>query len=211
MRIRFGEFAFDDQTRQLTRSGEPVHISPKAFQLLQILIDKRPAAIAKEELIERLWPHVVVEEANLKNLIAEIRTAVGDAARNPHVVRTVHRYGYAFAGEAWEETSSTGTPRARLLDGDKAYQLMSGENLIGREGDCRVVLEAPGVSRHHARIRVSADQAVLEDLGSKNGTWLNGSRVGAPVELHDRDKIRIGVVTVTFQSAAATKTTATVD
>jgi DNA-binding winged helix-turn-helix (wHTH) protein len=211
VRIRFGEFAFDVETRQLTRAGEPVHLTPKAFQLLQILLEKRPAAVSKEELIEMLWPDVLVEEANLKNLIAEIRTALGDAGPNPRVIRTAHRFGYAFSREAREEASSVEGTHARLLDGDKAYQLITGENLIGREPDCRIVLDAPGVSRHHARIRVSLDQAILEDLGSKNGTWLNGRRIDAPIELHHRDKIRIGVVTVTFTSAQRLETTATVE
>lgn len=211
VRIRFGEFAIDHQTRQLTRSGEPVHLSPKAFHLLQILMDKRPAAVSKEELIEQLWPDVLVEEANLKNLIREIRTAVGDPGRHPDVIRTAHRFGYAFSGQAWEESSATEAPQARLLEGDKAYQLITGENLIGREPDCRVVLDWPGVSRHHARIRITPEQSVLEDLGSKNGTWLNGTRIDAPIDLHDRDKIRIGSVTVTFLRAQQTETTATIE
>lgn len=211
VRIRFGEFTFDAETRQLTRSGDAVHLSPKAFHLLQILIQKRPAAVSKEELFERLWPDVLVEEGNLKNLIREIRSAVGDDGRNPSTVRTAHRFGYAFSREAWEEEeSSSEVPRARLLDGDKAYQLLIGENVIGRESDCRVVLDAPGVSRHHARVRVSSQQCILEDLGSKNGTWVNGLRIGVPTELHDRDKIRIGVVTMTFWSGEQTATTATV-
>jgi DNA-binding winged helix-turn-helix (wHTH) protein len=210
VRIRFSEFALDDQTRQLTRSGEPVRLTPKAFQLLQILIDKRPAALSKQELMDLLWPDVLVEEANLKNLIAEIRAAIADAGRDPRFIRTAHRFGYAFSAEAWQERSSPAAFSARLLEREKTYHLASGDNLIGREDDCYVVLDSPGVSRHHARIHISADQAVLEDLGSKNGTWLNGRRIDAPIELHDRDKIRIGVITMTFWSRPRSESTATV-
>ena len=101
MRVQFDEFAFDGERRELRRLDEPVHLTPKAFELLELLIEQRPRAVRKDELRDRLWPDVVVEEANLKNLIAEIRAAVGG-----DVIRTVQRYGYAFIGE--ESAKTTG-------------------------------------------------------------------------------------------------------
>src|SRR5258708_7854050 len=99
--MRFGEFAFDGAARQLTRNGEPVRLAPKAFEVLQLLIAEHPRAVRKRELMDRLWPDVIVEEANLKNLVGEIRAAIG-----AETIRTVQRYGYAFVAAGSEEAKS---------------------------------------------------------------------------------------------------------
>ena len=65
-----------------------------------MLAGARPKALSKKALQERLWPSTFVAEANLSNLVAEIRQALGDNARAPRFIRTVHRFGYAFCGEA---------------------------------------------------------------------------------------------------------------
>ena len=158
MQVQFGEFVFDGAARQLTRNAEPVHLAPKAFELLQLLIEERPRAVRKKELMDRLWPDVVVEEANLKNLVAEIRAVLG-----AKTIRTVQRYGYAFSAPDSGEAKSV----ARLIEGDHIHRLKPGENLIGRDDDCSVILDFTGVSRHHARVRISDGRYVLEDLGSR--------------------------------------------
>jgi len=189
MSIRFGRFAILEERRQLTRNGEPVPLSPKAFQLLQILIAQRPNVVPKEKIIEELWPDVAVEEANVRNLVAELRDAL-----DPNLIRTVHRFGYAFEGIAY-----TGDRvRARLDDSSHAYPLIEGTSVIGRDLTCAVALDAHGVSRQHARISLAGGAAELEDLGSKNGTWVNGSRIDSPVSLHEGDTIRIGLLILTF-------------
>ena len=199
MQVRFGEFVFDSSSRELTRRGEPVHLAPKAFDLLQILIEERPRAVRKEQLRDRLWPDVVVDEANLKNLVGEIRSAFGPEK----VIRTVPRYGYAFAGGGDAPAPTT----ARLIEGDRVHRLEWGVNVIGRDDDCAVVLDFTGVSRRHARITVGHGRFVLEDLGSKNGTWKNETRVRQAVDLRDGDRIRLGGVSLTFRSKVRTLTT----
>ena len=103
VRLRLGDLTFDPDARQLLRGREEIHLSPKAFELLKTLIDQRPRALSKNELHEHLWPATFVSEANLASLIAEIREALGDTARQPRFIRTAHRFGYAFSGEAVEE------------------------------------------------------------------------------------------------------------
>lgn len=203
MRLRFGEFEFEAAARQLRRGGDPVHLTPKAFDLLQALIERRPAAVTKQELRERLWPDVVVSEANLKNLVAEIRGAIGDDAAT--IIRTVHRFGYAFAAAANAPLT------ARLVGVAHVYRLAPGENLIGRDDACNVLLDVTGVSRRHAVIRVTDDRCVLEDLASKNGTQRNGERIAAPAELRDGDEIRFGALALTFRSTPQPESTATAD
>src|SRR3954467_6918119 len=90
VRIQFGRFTLDLQTRQLSNAGRVVHLEPKAFDLLSTLVLERPKAVSKADLQERLWPGTFVSEANLSNLVAEVRAALGDPARTPKFVRTVH-------------------------------------------------------------------------------------------------------------------------
>ena len=75
MQVRFGTFLLDSETRELLRDGNRVPLSPKAFDLLSILVADRPKAISKSELQERLWPATFVVEKNLANLVSEIRDA----------------------------------------------------------------------------------------------------------------------------------------
>ena len=203
MHVGFGEFTIDSESRQL-RCGEiERHVSPKAFELLCLLIQNRPRVLSKAELHERLWPSTFVSDATLTSLVAEVRGALGELARQERFVRTVHRFGYAFNG-----TAKDLTPRSPSID-DRArgwvvwewgqVALRNGEHLLGRDGDVTVWLESPTVSRHHERIRISETEVTLEDLGSKNGTYLGGERVATPTPLTDGDEIRLGDVLVRFR------------
>src|SRR5262245_63987867 len=114
MRVRFGPFVLDPDTRELLRGDAPVALSPKAFDLLTILVAGRPKALSKSQLQERLWPATFVVEKNLANLVSEIRDAIGDDPSNPRFIRTVHRFGYAFRETArrGEGGSSESRPSA---------------------------------------------------------------------------------------------------
>src|SRR4029453_4319649 len=96
MHLAFGDFVFDSDTRELLRGSDRVTLSPKAFQLLEALIENRPRALSKSVLHDRLWANTFVVDANLSNLVGEIRHALGEDSRTPRFVRTVHRFGYAF-------------------------------------------------------------------------------------------------------------------
>jgi DNA-binding winged helix-turn-helix (wHTH) protein len=206
MRIRFGECTFDAVRRELKRGENAAHLSPKAFELLRLLIERRPRPVSKEELFERLWPKTFVTEASLAGLIAEIRREIGDDARAPRHVRTVHGFGYAFADEgAWAADEGV----FRLVWGAREVALSEGRNEIGREEDCVISIDDPTVSRRHARVTVTDGEALLEDLGSKNGTWLRGRRVVGRAPLHDGDPIRIGSVPMVFRCFSAGGSTET--
>ena len=98
MRIRFGECVLDSETRELSVSGKTVHMTPKAFELLELLIESRPRALSKTEIHERLWRDTFVSDGTLTSLLAEVRSAIGDT--ESRTIRTVHRFGYAFSGSA---------------------------------------------------------------------------------------------------------------
>src|SRR5580765_8046266 len=88
MQVRFGPFVLDSDSRELLRDGYRVRLSPKAFDLLSILVASRPKAISKGELQERLWPATFVVEKNLANLVSEIRDALGDDPSKPRFIRS---------------------------------------------------------------------------------------------------------------------------
>ena len=199
MRLGFGDFIFDSETRELLRRG-PVPVSPKAFQLLEILIESRPKALSKSELHDRLWPNTFVVDANLSNLIGEIRRALDDDPRQPRYVRTVHRFGYAFHADTVDlARNDTGNVVCRLIWAGGSATLREGEHILGRDPDAEVLLDSPSVSRCHARIRVADGHATFEDLGSKNGSSVGGRPTQGRVPLADRDVITTGIIELTFR------------
>jgi DNA-binding winged helix-turn-helix (wHTH) protein len=214
VKVLFGDWTFDVQTRQLRRGAEEIHLSTKAFELLKLLIDARPRVLSKAELQEALWPDVSVSEASLFTLISEIRTAIDDDARRARFVRTVHGVGYAFSGQAVaiDDRQAAGLPATFAFSVAWAKHrvgLGQGESVLGRDGDVAVCLDSPTVSRRHARIIIAGDEAVLEDLGSKNGTYLNSQRVESPAPLKNGDQIRTGAVVCTFRAALHATSTKT--
>ena len=201
-RVRFGEFVLDPDTRELLKGRETIALSPKAYELLQMLVDQRPKALSKLALQDRLWPDTFVVEKNLVNLVAEIRKALGDDPANPRFVRTVHRFGYAFREppEILDRSISTGAARFRLLWSDGRANLGEGEHVLGRDPELDIFLDWPGVSRRHALIRIARDEATIDDLGSKNGTFVADRRVESAVRLVDGDVIRLGAIRLTFNA-----------
>lgn len=211
VKIRFGEFTLDWESRQLFREGNPVHLSPKALELLQLLIDTRPRALSKAELHERLWPATFVSDATLTSLVAELRGAISDRGRPARFVRTVHRFGYSFCGEAGELAGSPRSHTGCWLIWDQGQAVLrEGENLLGRDRGLAAWFESIDVSRRHARISIARGEAVLADLRSRNGTFLRGKRITEPCRLVDGDQIGLGSVRATFRVAPPDASTASV-
>ncbi|MBI4484824.1 MAG: winged helix-turn-helix domain-containing protein [Acidobacteria bacterium] len=192
-----------------------MHLSPKAFDLLALLVRRRPAAISKADIHQHLWPDTFVSDGNVAVLVAEIRSALGDDAREARFVRTVQRFGYAFAGavvDAAADTRPKGAPAACWLAwGARRATLAVGENVVGRDPAADVFVDAVGVSRRHALIVVADDRVTLADLSSKNGTFVNGIRVTGPVALVEDTDIRLGPVPVRFCRPPAGASTQTWD
>jgi len=204
MRFRFGNCVLDSETRELSVGGRTVHLTPKAFELLEILIESRPRAVSKSEIHERLWRDTFVSDGTLTSLLAEVRSAIGDTGPETHLIRTVHRFGYAFSGSAEPESaSSPGRRRAafayRLFWRSREIPLEEGENVLGRDPAAGVFIDHTSVSRRHARVVISGEGAIIEDLQSKNGTLVRGQRAEGPSPIADGDKIRLGSVPMTFR------------
>ena len=213
MTLRFGDFVFDSEARQLRHNGADVRLSPKAFDLLRALLARRPDVLSKRDLMALIWPDTFVVEANLNVVVAEIRRALGDDRQAPRFIRTVHGVGYAFCGQAFD--MSDGGTDAAVREGarpsterrtscwlvlkSRTFPLSTGENLIGRDPRSAVWLEDESVSRRHARISVDGEAAQLEDLESTNGTFLNRQTIDGPAVLQDGDIVRVGSIRLTFR------------
>ena len=210
--VAFAPFTLDRERRQLLRGGSPVPLTPKALLLLETLLLARPRALSKEELTGRIWEGAYIGDASLSVTVAALRRALGDDARRPRYVRTVHGFGYAWCGDACEKPEPS-APAAALVCSLRWHQreipLAAGENLLGRDHSACVVIDDPAVSRRHAHVLVDGAAARLSDLGSKNGTLHNGQQLEGPVALAPGDEIGIGPVTLRFELGRGQESTLT--
>jgi DNA-binding winged helix-turn-helix (wHTH) protein len=211
MRVRFGDFVLDRATRRLLKNGEVRPLQPKAYELLDLLICRRPAAVSKQEIRDGLWPDTFVAESHLSSLAARVRRALEAGAGERAFLRTVHGFGYAFEADAVEEEPTPRPARvgAQIESERGVLPLMEGENLIGRGEEVAIRIDIDGVSRRHARIVADGGRFTLEDLGSKNGTYLRERRLEGPAALEDGDAIRLGRTMLVFSVRSGRRTTLT--
>ena len=209
VQFRFDPFVLDTGTRQLLSGSEALELSPKAFDLLTVLLENRPLALGKEDLHARIWPATFVSDTSLSTLVNEIRAALDDDARRPRFVRTVHGHGYAFCGTAETITGGRSFVGARswIRWEGRDVPLDEGVNIIGRDPCSAIRIDLPEISRRHASIVVGPAQVTIEDLGSRNGTFVSDEAVTAPRRLRDGDAIRLGTVALAFHVAATGATT----
>jgi DNA-binding winged helix-turn-helix (wHTH) protein len=205
---RFGSFELDAGRRQLLREGCEIHLTPKAFDLLCLLIEAAPRVVPKAELHKRLWPNGVVSDATLVGLVKEIRRALADQSRTTPLIRTAHRIGYAFDAPVVREAPRAGVSRW-LMAGKRRIALVEGENVIGRDPDATVSLDYATVSRRHARLIVSDTVTLLEDLGSKNGTTVDGAPLITAITLRNGDRFACGQILLTYRESNLGLPTAT--
>jgi DNA-binding winged helix-turn-helix (wHTH) protein len=216
MRIGFGPFVLDSGSRELLKldahsppptprpSPRQVHLSPKAFDVLEVLVARRPNVVSKDVLLREIWGAKVVEEANLAIAVGEIRKALSDDPKSPAIILTVSRRGYRFAAEAQdlelrEMPSGDGFVRCWLTWKDTTLPLRDGENLVGRHPASAVWINAASVSRAHARIVAAPSGMMVEDRGSRNGTFVDGERIEGPHPLVDGNTVTFGSEETVFR------------
>jgi DNA-binding winged helix-turn-helix (wHTH) protein len=209
MKLVFGDCILDMAARQLSRAGQVVPLEPKMYELLEVLIQRRPAVVRNEELDEILWPKVYVARTSLTRLVSELRSVLGDTPRDSKIIRTAYKSGYAFG--ATVTTLATPGMGSLALFGliwnDRLLPLNEGQQSAGRGEECELVIDAETVSRRHARILVQDGNASIEDLGSTNGTSVNGVRICAPTPLLDGDEVALGTVKLLVRKRDPSKDT----
>jgi DNA-binding winged helix-turn-helix (wHTH) protein len=201
--VRFADCELDTDARRLVRGGREVHLSPKAFELLKVLVENRPRALSKQELLDRIWPGIFVSDASLARSASEIRDAIGDHSRSDGFFQTVHGFGYRFASAGVVVLPASAEPASAascwLIGRDCEFRLNDGDHIVGREPGVSIRLDSPKVSRHHARVSIVGRAAWVEDLGSKNGTYVRGVRIGERTPLVTGDDIQVGPIKLVFR------------
>ena len=211
VKYTFGSVSVDADARSISSPAGSVHLTRKAFDLLLLLVERRPNAVSKEQIYAQLWPDTFVAESSLQTLVHEIRHAIDDRELQQSWIRTVHGIGYRFDGQVLDSGAAPsgkqpGRPAGWLLGESTRVALHAGENILGRGVEDVIEIDASTISRRHARI-IIGDSVTLEDLGSKNGTWVQDERLTAPRTLADGDIVRLGSARFTFRLVRQPKST----
>lgn len=219
MAYRFGPFLYDPVSHGLLHEGAEIPLTHKSRELLLLFLHNPGRLLRREEIIERVWPDVAVTDDALRFQLTELRKAFG--AEGDTFIRTIRREGYRWEAPVRGEAHRPARPsspdgddrqpeaRHRLVLESREVPLLEGENVIGRDPDAALWIDHPSVSRRHARVVVEDGKVKLEDLGSKNGTLLNGKRIRGSHLLADGDEIQIGRQTMVFRAMSQLGTTQT--
>jgi DNA-binding winged helix-turn-helix (wHTH) protein len=203
-----GPWTVEPDLNRISNDDECVHLELKVMDVLVFLARHGTNLVTRQQLVDGVWDGGFISDNTLTHAIAELRRALGDDAAQPTYIETIHRRGYRLLRLA---TDLEGGPalrfarpsRFRVMLDDRNIQLSEGENLIGRLPEARLCMNSSQVSRRHARIIAGQTDAYLEDLGSKNGTSVNGRAVEGRVLLRDGDRIILGDALVTIRFIAA--------
>src|SRR5208282_6012716 len=131
---RFGRFELQPDKRRLLASGVPVEVGSRAFDLLVALVERDGSLVTKDELLERVWPKVIVEENTLQVQVSALRKILG-----PDAIATISGRGYRFALELTQANAEPVAPKHNL-----PQQLTS---FIGREKEITQIKELLGTTR----------------------------------------------------------------
>jgi len=212
MKLKFGDCVLDLRARQLERDNEIVPLEPKMYDLLEVLIQRRPAVVTNNELDELLWPQVYVARTSLTRLVSELRNVLGDTPRDSRIIRTVYKTGYSFCADVTCLRAAAVSPAAiELVWRKQSLPLPEGEHIAGRDAECSLVIDANTVSRRHARITVVSGTATIEDLDSTNGTHVNGTRIAAPTRLSPGSELALGSEVLQVRARSPSALTVKVD
>jgi len=193
--FQLGAWQVDAVACELRNGDLAVRLRPKVMDLLVAFAIRPGEVLSKQALLDLVWTDVTVGDASLSVAVGELRDALGDRAESPQFIETIPRRGYRLIAPVTPvDTDRVDQGGSRFwLDGAGAkFMLRQGENVIGRAPEAHVRIDSPKVSRRHARIVVEGDSAKLEDLGSKNGTFVGDVRVDGPTQLAHGDQLRLG-------------------
>jgi DNA-binding winged helix-turn-helix (wHTH) protein len=209
-----GEWMVEPGLNRISHGGKTVHLRPRLMDVLVFLARHPGEVAAKDEILAAVWGRPFLAESVLSRTVAELRQALGDDDRSPRYIETILKRGYRLvAPVAWtpepDGVAGGGAAACVLSYSGRRTGLPQGTSVIGRAADAAVRIDSMDVSRHHARIVVSAGVATLEDLGSKNGTRLNGTLVTGPTDLANGDRIEVGPADLVFHIVGLPGTTST--
>ena len=198
--FKIGDWEVEPDFNLIKRDGAEVRLEIKVMELLVYLAHQGDRLVTRSELIDGVWGTEFICDNTLTHAVSQLRTALGDDPKDPAFIQTIHRRGYRLVAEVVDlegrSPDDVGQPsQFRILTPSREIQLREGANLIGRAPGVTVRIDSIWVSRHHARVEVELEDAVIEDLGSRNGTFVNGERVEEPATLISGDIISLGKLT----------------
>ena len=200
--FELGDWMVEPMLDRISRGHETVQLRPRVMDLLISLVESPEKVVSRRQLIDRVWRTRFVTDNALTRAITELRKKLGDDAKRPAYIETIPKRGYRIVAEVGGARVEQRPAACRFLleeQDETEVPLRDGDNIIGRSAEADVQIDASEVSRRHARILVVGSTAVIEDLGSKNGTFVRGSRIDAPVRLEHADVIQIGVNVARFR------------
>lgn len=207
--FRFGEFELDTAAYALSRAGERIRLEKLPMELLMLLVARAGTLLERREIQASLWgSDVFVEHDSATNTaVRKIRQALGDDADTPRFVETVVGKGYRFIAPVEGRTHGRPVPAWCVTRGKHEFILDHADNLLGRDPDACVYVDHPSVSRRHALISIRGNRVMIEDLKSRNGTFVTGRRIDSPTEIHHGAIIGLGPITVTFRRLSSPAST----
>jgi DNA-binding winged helix-turn-helix (wHTH) protein len=224
----FGQYRLDAAGTALFNGTTLVPLTPKALKVLLTLVERAGAVVDKETLLQEVWADTFVEEGIVAHNISTLRHVLRNG-RDSVTIQTLPKRGYRLVGDVRLESCDdaevlaspvTAIANAAALDapaagpaatdlqrwliaGDRQIPLRDGAQTVGRDRSADIRLDSLSVSRCHARLTVAGAEITVEDLGSKNGTWLRRARLTGPTRLEDGDDVRFGTVTVILRNLLA--------
>src|SRR5688572_10757935 len=226
--FRFADYELDLAAYRLRRRNQPVKLEKIPMELLILLVQRAGTLVPRSDIQAALWGgDVFVDHGAATNTaVRKIRRAHGDDAAIPRFVETVIGKGYRFVASVESDSTASHVhdstveatnrpaagwrgafPRYFVTRGKQEFMLQVGESLFGRDPAAGVCIDHPSVSRHHASVSIDASGAVLRDLGSRHGTFVNGRRVDGAVRIDHGTIIGLGPITLTFIMLAAPAST----
>lgn len=229
--FRFANFELDLAAYVLRARGKAVRLEKIPMEVLILLVQQAGTLVERSEIAATVWgPSVFLEhEAAINTAVRKIRQVLGDDPAAPRFVQTVVGKGYRFIAKVESLTPAhdpdasrgqdrsadqPGGPRYVVKVGRREFVLPCGETVLGRDPSADVCVEHPSVSRRHARLSIEAGRARLQDLGSRNGTFLNGRRIDGPTDIREDAIVGLGPVTLLFcvwRAPASTQSMGTVE
>lgn len=94
--FEFGEFRLDAYERTLQKNGEPIHLTPRIFDLLLVMVENAGRVLEHDELLDKVWEGAFVEQTNLKKSVSTLRQALGESPEASRFIKTIPRRGYSF-------------------------------------------------------------------------------------------------------------------
>jgi len=197
-RLQLGAWTVDAESGVLTQGETSVRVRPKVMDLLVALAERPGELWSKAPLIARLWPDVVVSDVSLSVLVVELRKILGDDPKSPRFIETIPRRGYRLIAPV-SGIEAVRTTQFALASAENRVLLHEGENLIGRDPEAGFRINSNLVSRRHSLIVVTGESVTIEDLGSKNGTYLNGKKLEEAELLSHGDRITLGRLAMRYR------------